>query len=117
MNDLKLKPCPFCGGEAYYSYDSTDCSWYAKCFECDAKVFSFLGFSMTPGMMKKTRTEAIEKWNKRIFEPKTAVWQQVGAKTIRCSRCSFEITFVDKSLYKYCPYCGSKMEYENGIEA
>lgn len=112
-----LKPCPFCGGEAYYSYNDSWNGCYVACFECGAKTTASTGLSYTSERMKAIRIQAIDKWNKRIFEPKTAVWQQVGAKTIKCSRCSFEITFAEKSLYKYCPYCGSKMEYENGIEA
>ena len=110
-----LKTCPFCGGEAYYSYN--DGSWYVACFDCGSKEFESMAFGYPPSNMKERRDEAIKRWNRRVFEPKTAVWKQAGTKTIECSRCSFGITFAEKSLYKYCPYCGSKMEYENGIEA
>ena len=110
-----LKPCPFCGGEAYYSYN--DGSWYVACFDCGSKEFESMAFSYPPISMKERRDEAIKRWNKRAFEPKTAVWQQLYGKSARCSNCGSEFTIINRNKAKYCPNCGSKMEYENGIEA
>lgn len=53
MSD-KLKPCPFCGGEAVISgCDGGD--WIVICNVCDASIGD-----------KGTEREAIEEWNCRI---------------------------------------------------
>lgn len=52
----KLKPCPFCGGEA-----ETDYAWHDRnypgvhCNDCGAYVFDY-----------DSEEKAVEKWNKRI---------------------------------------------------
>ena len=53
MSD-KLKPCPFCGGEAIID-GCDDTLWIVICKECNASI----GY-------KETKEEAIEAWNKRI---------------------------------------------------
>lgn len=53
MND-KLKPCPFCGGEAIVD-GCDDTLWIVICKECNASIGH-----------KETKEEAIEAWNKRI---------------------------------------------------
>lgn len=56
----KLKPCPFCGGEAILEEipgnpDSKDAyCWAAGCKECDI------------GWYGDTKEDAIEKWNRRL---------------------------------------------------
>ena len=64
MTDLKLKPCPFCGGEAYSSYG--DDRWYIRCFECGAYLSNYMGCDYGPEAMKKCRKMVIDKWNRRI---------------------------------------------------
>ena len=50
-------------------------------------------------------------------EPKTGHWIYVREDKYRCSKCS-TTTRVDESgidekpMYKFCPYCGAKMESE-----
>lgn len=51
MSDTKLKPCPFCGGEARFA--NTDENWIA-CVDCGAETTFF-----------DTKEEAIEAWNRR----------------------------------------------------
>ena len=57
MTEPKLKPCPFCGGEAeIFVSDITDRALvYCKC--CDAQI-----------KMQQNEQEAIEAWNKRVGE-------------------------------------------------
>lgn len=52
----KLKPCPFCGGEAstYVAYDD---NYYVCCDECGCGLPVY-----------NTEEEAIEAWNKRVSE-------------------------------------------------
>ena len=62
----KLKPCPFCGGEAHtaiedcYGYYGDD--WLVFCDECS------LQFGFTKQF--ETEEEAIEAWNKRVYDHK-----------------------------------------------
>ena len=52
----KLKPCPFCGGEAEMS--KWKCGYYVSCIESDCFVCPETGDF-------ESREEAIEAWNKR----------------------------------------------------
>ena len=56
MND-KLKPCPFCGGEAIVD-GCDDTLWIAICKKCNASID-----------YKETKQEAIDAWNNSV-QPK-----------------------------------------------
>ena len=49
----KLKPCPFCDGEAEIAHSGTF-HWWARCKRCDAET-----------SIHNTATEAIEAWDRR----------------------------------------------------
>lgn len=55
-NDIKLKPCPFCGGKAIVD-GCDDTLWIVICKECNASI----GY-------KETEQEAIDAWNTRKGE-------------------------------------------------
>lgn len=58
----KLKPCPFCGGEAYRSYNEKESLFCCNCFKCGAMI----GY--------ESETDAINFWNQRdnpVFVEKT----------------------------------------------
>ena len=60
MNNEKLKPCPFCGGEAKVlgtKYEGGD--YYIVCERCRVRVGSY-----------SNPVEAIEAWNKRANSEK-----------------------------------------------
>ena len=61
MDDLKLKPCPFCGGEAILVKDfSAFKDWtYVRCQGCGAAT------SVSGNAFK-----AIDSWNKRVTDLK-----------------------------------------------
>lgn len=111
----ELKPCPFCGGEAYYSYN--DGSWYVACFDCGSKAFESMAFGYPPSNMKERRNEAIKRWNKRYFTVNHGKWIRSKPTGYMCSECCAPLIHAPVIDYNYCPNCGSKMEYENGIEA
>lgn len=50
----KLKPCPFCGGDASYLYKQSSTTWYVFCGECESS-----------GAESYSETEAIAAWNRR----------------------------------------------------
>ena len=51
----KLKPCPFCGGEAeMLNYSPSE--WLVVCPTCDGMVERW----------RNTEKEAVEQWNRRV---------------------------------------------------
>lgn len=65
MMSNKLKPCPFCGGEAIID-SFVGVGWIVICNKCDASI----GY-------KETEQEAIDAWNRRV-EP-TFTPDELGA--------------------------------------
>ena len=63
MND-KLKPCPFCGGEAalhkiaFFKHEA-----YVRCKTCGVRTLEFSSATMEDAKLK-----AIEAWNRRAGE-------------------------------------------------
>lgn len=51
----KLKPCPFCGWEVIWKYETNDYEFKCKCSKCGASSDSY-------GKLQ----EAIEAWNRRV---------------------------------------------------
>ena len=67
MTELKLKKCPFCGGEANITdLDGTvrygKRSWCVVCYECDL----YFGYDLTYGGLYETKKGCAEDWNKRV---------------------------------------------------
>ena len=56
-NDIKLKPCPFCGGMNFYYFKRK--YYVLECLHCGARLRAY-----------KTKKEAAEAWNTR-FDPFT----------------------------------------------
>ncbi len=57
---IKLKPCPFCGGEAYLG-ESWENTKSVQCSICGCGTRHFLN-----------KLDAIETWNKRINVPENS---------------------------------------------
>ena len=53
----KLKPCPFCGGEAKVSYFSVNAGYMANCNNADCFVY--------PSVWGVSAEQATERWNTR----------------------------------------------------
>ena len=66
MNKVKLKPCPFCGGEAsitlydpYDGYQGANSSYYiARCSKCSVEMSNIF------------KQELIKAWNRRTNDEK-----------------------------------------------
>lgn len=54
MDKPELKPCPFCGGEAYMTHLPLSGAYEARCIKCDIGTWPCLD-----------RKSAVEKWNRR----------------------------------------------------
>ena len=59
MTEQKLKPCPFCGGEAKICQEK-GAYWEVACEDCYASVGVYNCY--------EDKGEAIEAWNKRVGE-------------------------------------------------
>lgn len=78
MSEIKLKPCPFCGGEAVYvtsSNNSSHCcvgfDFEVKCKECKVGIPGryemkfYLGENGELKILADERPKAAERWNRR----------------------------------------------------
>jgi Lar family restriction alleviation protein len=74
---LKLKPCPFCGGEAQldeiqeaaeYSPGIYYCGYAVCCMNCIARVSAYEDYD-EPHDPAKRKAEAVAAWNLRVARP------------------------------------------------
>ena len=89
MSD-KLKPCPFCGGEAIID-GCDDTLWIVICKECNASI----GY-------KETKEEAIEAWNKRIEPTFTPDELDAIRRNVRDLRAERELSKIEQSIIDKC---------------
>ena len=55
MQEIKIKPCPFCGGDAeLQSADFKGAVWFVVCHKCEIKTFFF-----------SSPAKAARRWNRR----------------------------------------------------
>lgn len=69
MSEIKLKPCPFCGGEA--KFENMGEFVVTKCEDCGAES-DMIRISAEYCANEK----AAEKWNQRINQPPKANWKR-----------------------------------------
>ena len=134
---IELKPCPFCGGEAYIWV--CDRLINIGCKKCDYHLSfnSYLTPEKTDVSVKysdgtistfewfngNAKNEAIEKWNRRVtVEQKHGHWIP-RYNDYECSNCLAFAEFEDCEGYpmyanyeqfydnhRYCSVCGAKMD-------
>lgn len=112
MNDsIKLKPCPFCGGEAILMSRETNyfaTRFFVICDNCHAS-----------SKWCKNKEEAAEAWNRRAEQTdtkpiKTGEWLEDEYAYFRCSKCGYEQD-QPETVTPYCPGCGAHMEDESEV--
>lgn len=62
MDDIKLKPCPFCGGEVELIYDEDMDDYRIDCKICE---MAMIPPGEEPGAVA-TKDGAIKAWNRRV---------------------------------------------------
>lgn len=101
----KLKPCPFCGGEAetHNPFGDVPGMWHAFCVECTAAT-SFA----------ETADDAIEVWNARYEQ--TCRWEKTARETDFdhwLTECGESFIWTSGEMPKCCPNCGAHVEERN----
>ena len=96
----KLKPCPFCGGEAIF-VKTKRCGRYVGCWDCGGRTEEF-----ETDYTGSARDKAISAWSRRV--------EQGSETLVRCGECIKPLTecpFKEYVMLKtdYCS-CGEKME-------
>lgn len=104
----KLKPCPFCGGEAHIKEVVSACEtlYTVGCSDIECMGFETL-------LCKPTKEEAIVAWNRRaestchmdLTETDT---YELTYRTWECSECGRSCEEL-WGAYEYCPHCGAKV--------
>lgn len=57
MNDIGLKPCPFCGSDDVFRGQGPEGEHYVLCWGCSAKVETYNGME-----------DAVNGWNRRAID-------------------------------------------------
>ena len=110
----KLKPCPFCGGEAYIvegNYDSWEDGYAIRCSNC-ALTFGAsgrIGETYEWMCVYKTEAEAIEAWNARHERTCTVTRLNVDRDGTHTTDYSCGCWNNEGWNHNYCPNCGAKV--------
>lgn len=107
----KLKPCPFCGGEAHIKEVVSCCD---KLYTVGCSDSGCMGFETM--CCRATMDDAAEAWNRRAERTCRLEWRDNGdgyPPSVRCSACGGWLDAVadveDVALFEFCPMCGAKV--------
>lgn len=114
MSNIKLKPCPFCGGEAMLASKERGIFTFATCQTCHVEMPRIkISAEYCANEM------AAKEWNRRADVPPRANWTRedftsYDGETIKngaavCGRCK-KAFFMPTDTFDYCPNCGARMD-------
>ena len=113
MSNIKLKPCPFCGGEARLASEERGIFVFVTCQKCHVETQRI---RMSAEYCANER--AAKEWNRRADVPPKANWTRedftsYDGETIKngaaiCGRCK-KAFFMPTDTFDYCPNCGARM--------
>lgn len=125
----ELKPCPFCGGEAWMRISDAPQILRIECRECHAATTSFVADSIgekEAAAAWNTRTDyhgyeqaaieawkSIKKWNTRHVETCKVVgsyYSELMDVYVFSFSCRDSIWWNDEEPPKFCPECGRMVE-------
>ena len=105
----KLRPCPFCGGEAHVLSEKTHNGgrkFRVGCYDpcCSGAAFE--------GAVYFDRSEAVAAWNRRAERTcrKVPGRMKCGRRTPKCSECGQSL---GDERWSYCPRCGARVVEED----
>lgn len=99
---MKLKPCPFCGGEvkvlpwADRHTWGNECPFFCGCSKC-----------RTVGDCYGTEAEAVAAWNTRVERTCRMETEESCQNWMSCSECHAD--YYNDQPINYCPNCGAKV--------
>lgn len=91
MSEIKLKPCPFCGGKAKFTAIGTHKT--AISVDCTTCCASSRIILISAEYCANER--AAKDWNQRVDDPERAHWEYTGSK-VWCSRCGAKMEGAEK---------------------
>ena len=98
MSEIKLLPCPFCGGENIKVLGSETSYYWCRCMNCLASTTT-----------EDVEEDAIKAWNTR--QVGVCIWKYDESFEYATSECgSMDTHRIDFRSLHYCPYCSKKIE-------
>lgn len=110
MNEIKLKPCPFCGGKAEFMTNPVYRTIRVYCSKCKANTIDF-----ESDVYSCAAENAAEAWNNRTETTNHGRWNLSGSykdensNLVNMYNCSCCRIILDEAT-DYCPNCGAKMD-------
>lgn len=110
MDKIKLKPCPFCGGEAFshIAFESSGfLSLIVKCSQCRISKESVVKLNDADfNKMNMAMQNAADNWNKRMDGVDSALW--CAKQTTDRDGHIFCVAHLAEGRLPDCPYLDSK---------
>ena len=106
MSEIRLKPCPFCGGQAeVVRVTDKYPNYVVNCRKCRISTAWYADVKQLSEFWNKRASEKHGKWTPKYIRP-----YEDCIDILTCSECGADYDVSEVS--NYCPNCGAKMEVE-----
>ena len=102
LNELKLKPCPFCGADAgFFVNDGVR----VMCKACGAQTMTLIdnNIDVDGGAVKRV----LDRWNKREESKVIDTHTFLCDGFLKCGKCHAVV----RQDYNFCPKCGVRIDW------